>query len=146
MLGSTGLYRLYRRKSDIPIENWISDGIKKKKNYINHLHYHPPVTNPMPITHCQLLLPPLLLHLCPSIKAPPSSPCPSINVLSSLYTFLVLSASDSLINANEWRLNGLKVNTEVELFKLCLFYITRLGVFIIIILSFYWKDRNMNEM
>ena len=30
-----------------------------------------------------------------------SSPCPSINVLSSLYTFPVLSTSDSLINVNE---------------------------------------------
>ena len=25
--------------------------------YINHLYCHPPVTNPAPITHCQLLLP-----------------------------------------------------------------------------------------
>ena len=74
---------------------------KKKKNYINHLHCHPPVTNPAPITHYQLLLPPLLLHLCPSIKAATSSPCPSLNVLSSLYTFIILSASDGLINVND---------------------------------------------
>ena len=53
------------------------------------------------LTHCQLLLPPLLLHLCPSIKAASSSPCPSINFHSSLYTFLALSASDDLINVNE---------------------------------------------
>ena len=93
--GCTGENRTFRPKIEIrtvPI---------KKKNYINDLHCHPPVTNPAPITHCQLLLPPLLLHLCPSIKAASSSPCPSLNVLSSLYTFIILSASDGLINVNE---------------------------------------------
>ena len=105
-----------------------------RKNYINHVHCHPSVTNSTPITHCSLLLLPLLLHLCPSIKAASSSPCPSINVLSSLYTFLVLSASNSLINVNEWRLNGLKVKTEVNFSNFVL--LTSHGL-VLLLLSYY---------
>ena len=84
--GCTGENRTFRPKIEIR-----TVPKKKKKNCINDLHCHPPVTNPAPITHFQLLLPPLLLHLCPSIIVATSSPCPSLNVLSSLYTFIIFT-------------------------------------------------------